>query len=99
MPMKLRITHLLVLLVTALALAGCSTTPKLMPTPNIYSRGDIDPFPSVPPALQSNKVDVIYLTDRVPEATKAGRIEYGYKRSRSVAFGISQMQIGPDDLT
>ncbi|MCE9620578.1 MAG: alpha/beta hydrolase [Planctomycetes bacterium] len=78
------------------ALAGCSNKIQLMPTPNLYLAGDVDPFPNVPPEFQNNKVDVLYFTDRAPEIdpdSVNGR-KYGYVRSRSVAFGVSQVEFG-----
>ncbi len=83
-----------VLLLTAIA--GCSSPMALMPTPNVYAWGNVDPFADVPPALQNNHVDVLYVTDRMPEGTSPIGVEYGYKRSRSVGFGISQVEIGHD---
>src|SRR3954447_20416732 len=88
----------------ACAAAGCGGPPTLMPTPSIYTRGDIKPLDDVPPSLQNNKVDVLYVTDRVPEtsedpALKAKGALYGSKRSRSAAYGLSEVQIGPDSLT
>jgi esterase/lipase superfamily enzyme len=77
----------------ALLLAGCQA-PTLMPTPNLYAWGDSNPFASVPPALQTNYVDVFYITDRVPEASAPSG--YGYKRSRSVGYGLSRVTFGTD---
>ncbi|SMG64894.1 protein containing DUF900, hydrolase-like [methanotrophic bacterial endosymbiont of Bathymodiolus sp.] len=79
-------------------LTGCSSTQKLMPTPNIYT--DIGSYPesSVPAGLKSNKVDLLYVTDRAPDATDNGTLEYGTKRSASVGFGSAIVEIG-DDLT
>ena len=37
----------------ALLLAGCAGRP-LMPTPNLYLDGTVNPFPDVPAELQSN---------------------------------------------
>jgi hypothetical protein len=67
-----------------------------MPTPNLYAQSESDPFADVPPALQSNKVDVLYLTDRAPEKPEPGNPHYGFKRSRSVAFGVSEVAFGKD---
>src|SRR4051812_24426282 len=77
-------------------LAGCSSTPHLMPTPNLYARGGSDPFADVPPALQSNAVDVLYLTDRLRENDSPEDPHYGYGRSRSVAFGVATVRFGKD---
>jgi esterase/lipase superfamily enzyme len=79
---------------TLLVHGGCSSTVPLMPTPNIYAYGLRDPFPDVPTEFQNNKVDVLYLTDRKPEGGTAEHPIYGYQRSRSVAFGVAQVQFG-----
>ena len=81
-----------------LTLAGCGSKTYLMPTPNVYTHPDLNPFADVPPVLQSNKVSVLYVTDRVPTKQTPGHWEYGYERSRSVAFGEAQVQIG-DNLS
>ena len=73
--------------------AGCGDN-SLMPTPNLYSRAKIDPFPDVPASLQNNHVQVLYLTDRVPEKKSKDNPGYGYRRSRSVAAGISDVEFG-----
>ena len=83
--------------------AGCGGKPQLMPTPNLYAKAGRDPFPDVPAELRTNKVDVLYLTDRKPlkDSTPENR-SYGYGRSRRVAFGVATVEIGKnvawDDL-
>ena len=32
-----------------------------MPTPNVYAGGQVPPFAELPPALQNNQVDVLYV--------------------------------------
>ncbi len=94
------------LLLVSLALAGCgSKQPQLMPTPNVYTHPDWNPFADVPQALRSNRVDVLYITDRVPGGDKdnksesPGRLDYGHERSRSAAFGEATLQIGSENLS
>jgi len=77
------------------ALVGCDSRP-LMPTPNLYIAQEANPFADVPPHLQNNKVDVLYVTDREPKATKNGSVEYGHGRSTSMAFGSCIVEIGKD---
>jgi esterase/lipase superfamily enzyme len=92
-----RLAEPLLILLLAALLGGCQSTFWLMPTPNLYTRGDVDPFPNVPPELQNNHVEVLYLTDRKPEPPKDPKDtspNYGYKRSRSVAFGVADVEIG-----
>jgi len=79
-------------------LVGCSTSHKLMPTPNIYLQENAYPANRVPPDLQANKVDLLYITDRAPEHNDLNELSYGAKRSASMAFGSAVVEIG-DDLS
>jgi esterase/lipase superfamily enzyme len=81
-------------LIVLIVEGGCGGDPQLMPTPNLYAWGKFDPFAEVPPELQTSGVDVMYLTDRAREEDSPNGATYGYKRSRSAAFGISQLAIG-----
>jgi esterase/lipase superfamily enzyme len=69
-----------------------------MPTPNIYTGSGSYPEASVPTVLRSNKVDLLYVTDRAPVTTDNGKLEYGTERSASVGFGSAIMEIG-EELT
>lgn len=82
-------------MVAALLLCGCKGR-QLMPTPNLFADSETDPFAEVVPELQTNKVDVLYLTDRVPVERKDGTLRYGYERSQSLAFGSCIVEIGRD---
>lgn len=93
-----RFTSWVLLLPIFVTTAGCGGRQQLMPTPNLYTRGT-DPFPDVPPALQNNRVEVLYLTDRKPENDNRVHREYGYGRSRSVAYGVCEVQFGDDNVT
>ncbi len=73
--------------------AGCAT-PSLMPTPNLYGHTSDNPFANVPPAFRTNTADVIYLTDRAPDGDRAKDPKYGFKRSLSLAFGMTTVGIG-----
>ncbi len=86
-------TSLCLLLLCLFVLSGCNT-PTLMPTPNIYVDPPNNPFADVPASLQTNHVDVLYFTDRQPENNDAAHPVYGYKRSRSSAFGLAEIDIG-----
>lgn len=80
----------------ALVLVGCSSTPKLMPTPNIYADSGSYPESSVPVSLRSNEVDLLFVTDRVPETSADGTLVYGTGRSASLGFGSVIVKIGND---
>jgi esterase/lipase superfamily enzyme len=76
-------------------LSGCANR-QLIDTPNLYSRTTLDPFQSCPPALRNNRVEVLYATDRLPVEQRRGGREYGYKRSKSLAYGNCVVGIGKD---
>jgi esterase/lipase superfamily enzyme len=94
--LPVRIGLALVLSGMLLLPVGCSSSVPLMPTPNIYASGSREPFPDVPPEFQNNKVEVLYVTDRKPEGGTAGHPTYGYERSRSMGFGVAEVQFGKD---
>jgi esterase/lipase superfamily enzyme len=81
------------LLLAVLLLAGCAGRP-LMPTPNLYTAGAREPFALTPPELRSTRVDLLYVTDRVPQPDQSGNLAYGYERSLSMAFGSAIVEIG-----
>lgn len=75
-------------------LGGCATGRPLMPTPVLYLAKAFPPFRNVPPQLQRSEVDVLYVTDRVPQTDDSGAASYGIGRSPSVAFGSAVVAIG-----
>ena len=91
----LRMIALFFVLVTISMLVACGSR-QLMPTPNLYVNAPVDPFADVVPSYQSNKVDVLYATDRLPVHTNGNDLEYGYGRSASLAFGSCVVEIGHD---
>lgn len=49
-----------------------------MPTPDIYTRGIMQPFAETLPAeLKSVDVNIMYATDRVQTPREDGRLDYG----------------------
>jgi esterase/lipase superfamily enzyme len=86
----------IVLALVSLMLVGCSSTPKLMPTPNIYLDESGYPEASVPLGLRSNKVDLLFVTDRKPETSSDGSLVYGAGRSASLGFGSAVVEIGKE---
>ena len=88
----LRRTALSLVLVAGSMLAGCAGR-QLMPTPNLYVNSPVDPFAEVAPAYQTNEVNVLYATDRLPIQSDQGNLEYGSSRSASLAFGSCVVEI------
>jgi esterase/lipase superfamily enzyme len=78
---------------------GCgSTAPALVSAPNLFADSEVNPYESVPKALQVNTADVVYATDREPQ-TIEGVYGYSAKRSRIVSFGLCTVQMGAEDTT
>lgn len=94
--MNRTVTRVLAALLVVAA-AGCSR--QLMPTPNLYVHATEDPFADVPPSRRTTSVELFYVTDRNAMTTRDGRIEYGYGRSRSAAFGSAIVEIGRSGLS
>lgn len=93
---NMRVPAAILLGVGLLPSAGCSHKTYLMPTPNVYTHPDWNPFADVPSALQGDHVSVLYITDRVPEMKTPDHWTYGIGRSRSAAFGDAVVQIGQE---
>ena len=87
------------LLVAALAVAGCSTARPLMPTPDIYGPDGLDPFEATPAARRTTGVDLLFITDRDQESVsddgKAPAEPYGDNRSRQIIFGSAVVEMVP----
>lgn len=94
----IKTTSLVTGLLLLFLLSGCASTPKLMPAPNIYTKGGGYPDSTVAPDLKSTEIDLLFVTDRAPEMAADGTLEYGTRRSASVGFGSAIVEIG-DELT
>ena len=85
------------LFVAVLLLSACSSQRTLMPTPDIYAHGIMQPFAETLPAeLKSADVNIMYATDRAPVPREDGRLDYGIGREYSMAFGEAVVNIGGD---
>lgn len=67
---------------------------ELMPTPNVYLPPGENPFADVPEALRSNLLDVLYVTDRGQVFQEGELVAYDHTRSRSLAYGSCNVEIG-----
>ena len=83
------------LFVAVLLLSACSSQRTLMPTPDIYAHGIMQPFAETLPAeLKSVDVNIMYATDRVQTPREDGRLDYGMARDHTLAFGEAVVNIG-----
>ncbi len=77
-----------------LLVAGCSSLRPLVDTPNIYGAGRAYPESEIAEVLKVPAAEVLFVSDRNPEVSKRGRLDYGAGRSRSLAFGVVTVAIG-----
>ncbi len=85
------------LFAAVLLLGGCSSQRPLMPTPDIYAYGTMQPFAdTLPSEFKTVEANIMYATDRVPEPRKDGRLDYGIGREHSLALGEAVVNIGGD---
>ncbi len=82
------------ILICVLLIAGCAESRQLMPTPNLYTDEKATLFEALPEEYASTLVELIYVTDRVPETDEAGNLRYGYGRSNSLAVGTTVVDLG-----
>lgn len=80
-----------------LVLVGCASGPRLlMPTPTLYAaHPDDGPFDAVAEELRRTEVDLLYITDRLPDFSPEAELPYGQVRSRSIAFGSALVEMTP----
>ena len=81
------------LLLTTLFLAGCQPPVRLMPTPEIFLQGEVNPF-AVNQALdKSNEIQVFYATNRLPLGPTHAR-HYTIVPGDNLSLGIATLNIG-----
>lgn len=85
------------LVASIMALSACSSQRALMPVPNVYQGDNAKPlFSELPESLRSNEIDLLYVTDRLPERDENAQFTYGYGRSYSLAFGSVRIALDPE---
>lgn len=89
-----------VALLALMTLAGCGAgaeRTQLAAPPNLVTlEGGVDyPSESVPSALRTVQSEILYVTDRNPVLSEAGRVVgYGAARSKQMAYGASLVDFG-----
>ena len=87
------------MLVPSVALtAGCASKGRLlMPTPALYQQEPWSSrlFAETAPERRTPGVELLYITDRATETSPGSTQPYGEGRSRSLAFGMALVEIGP----
>lgn len=88
--------RLLIYLVTGLltvAAAGCQSTVYLMPTPAIMATGELNPFSINPNLDESNRIDVLFATNRMPLGDAENKT-YAIFPGNALRMGIAHFTIG-----
>jgi len=80
----------------SLLMTGCSGARLLMTTPNVHLDENRNFYGDLAPELENTEVQLLYITDRVPEQHEQGDLRYGYERSPSLAFGTAVVDLGVD---
>jgi|GEM_PF-274698 len=83
---------LLPVVLSLLVTVGCESS--LAPLPNICECRDPSPIASVPESRRTSTVDVIYATDRRAGEDLDSRLDYTWKRSKSLGFGVARVEFG-----
>ena len=76
-----------------IAAFGCQPTVYLMPTPAIMATGEINPFNINPNLEESNRVDVLFATNRTPMGDDDNR-NYTTFPGNKLRMGIAHFTIG-----
>ena len=84
-------------------LAGCARhNPKqifLMPAPDIYDTGAIDPFTDTNPMELMSYKEILYATDREPDSSDFWNHFYENKRGYVLRLGVGKITLGQSDMT
>jgi esterase/lipase superfamily enzyme len=84
-------------------LTGCARhNPKqifLMPAPDIYDTGAIDPFTDTHPLEQMPYDGILYATDREPDTSNFLNDFYENKRGYVLRLGVGRIILGESDMT
>ena len=67
-----------------------------MPVPNLYiGEGAPELFNALPSELQDNRMDLLYVTDRVPETDDDGVLTHGYGLAPGAENGRPLESVAP----
>jgi esterase/lipase superfamily enzyme len=92
------VSLLLMVLVATACTSGGNYQLNLMPAPDIYDDGNIDPFTDNDPISAGVQPDILYATDRAPAATGDKRYEhYTNQRGFVLRLGSAGIRFGGND--
>ena len=99
--MRAAVPQLLFAALVCLGLAGCASgkpySINMMPAPEVFAAGLIDPFAGITPDGRAPYQGILYATDRLP-AEKGGAF-YGNKEGYILRLGLAEVEIGQGKFT
>jgi len=84
-------------LLAAMALAGCASPVRLMPTPVTFRTGEVDPFETAGTTAHGTDVPVLYVTNR-GAIVEAPEPIHTILPSERLRMGVAHVRIGDDTL-
>lgn len=89
------------LLTAGLVVAACASTGPyqidLMPAPDIYEEGVVDPFVD-PSLVEELPPGVFYVTTRAPADGDAGQARYRNERGTVLRLGVARVRLGQENI-
>ena len=98
----LRLSSCVLLLVTSVLTACATKGPyriDLMPAPDVYDDGAVDPFVDGNPIEDLPYGGVLFATDREPADEEHGEDYYQNKRGHVLRLGAARVELGPNGLS
>jgi len=87
-----------ILLIGSVALAGCASAPidqiDLMPAPDVYGDGMLNPLPEYNPFAELPYDGILYATDRSPATSENPENYYLNDRGQVLRLGVAQVEFG-----
>lgn len=96
--LTIAIVGVVVLIVASGAAFRLQPTVYLMPTPAVWSTGEVNPFEVNPELQENNEIRLLYATNRIPAGLKNKRTYTVFPDDR-LSVGVATMQIGDEETT
>lgn len=100
---KVTVAVMTVLGTALFMLAGCSSLPidqvNLMPAPDVYGNGLLNPLPEKNPFLKIPYKGILYATDRRPADESEPERYYANDRGMFVRLGVAKIELGKKEFS
>ncbi len=89
--------------VAVLFITGCASAPpidqvELMPAPDVYSDGMLNPLPKTNPIVDAPYQGILYATDRKPASAADPEKYYLNDRGQILRVGVAKIALGEEDF-